>query len=580
MAGTASEKKQAELDGLVFLAVLFLLALAVALWVAHTRLMMTQAELIEMLIYAGLFLWGASETISYYITIKSKLLQSWPKHPKPLSLLQDRKFLQEAEKTSSTFLGLDSSNNKPFFLPPDQRVMQSIAFGATGMGKTSQTLSMAQQDMKMGHTLIFMDGKGEKKSVDALIAYAASVGRLGDVRLLDPQHPYISSAYNIFHCPDGDIENRASSIFLSFKKKNGDPFFDEHQLAYLINVVRIMYQLGRFNVYDVLVAAHDENIIKSLMRKLLESKSLKDFSPTKRKVINMSIHSITTNLQDKDSFIKIQGLVNSLMTFMQENLAIVTGPYDDLITFDDVIKNKLILIISLNVSVNKVGVTALGKILLQDLQLAFGNRYAHITHTSAKPHFVSVILDEFAPFAYDNFPTIINQARGSQVAFFLSLQNASQLESVGHAFRSDLANSPNNRFTLHITDPSTIKEFIEASGSVKSFRKSYSFEKSSFGQADKIGSAGTQSETYESRIKNEELIVQPRGQMHAMISDNKLGMIYKHVFIRPADEHLMFSVPPSLFPHELTLDRESNGLRLEFVDSGLATKRGINRNRK
>ena len=72
---------------------------------------------------------------------------------------------------------------------------------------------------------------------------------------------------------------------------------------------------------------------------------------------------------------KIQGLLNECMTFLDDALSIITGPYDDLLSIDDVIRQELILFVTLNVNKNTEAVRALGKMLLQNMQLVVGKHY-------------------------------------------------------------------------------------------------------------------------------------------------------------------------------------------------------------
>jgi hypothetical protein len=95
-----------------------------------------------------------------------------------------------------------------------------------------------------------------------------------------------------------------------------------------------------------------------------------------------------------------------------------TGPYDELLSLDDVIDKGLILFMSLNVNVNERAVTALGRMLLQNLQLMIGRRYSRAEDGEHQP-FVSVIMDEFSPFAYENFAHILQTARGGERRIFV-----------------------------------------------------------------------------------------------------------------------------------------------------------------
>jgi hypothetical protein len=114
--------------------------------------------------------------------------------------------------------------------------------------------------------------------------------------------------------------------------------------------------------------------------------------------LTMSVRNLLESFEDKERVSKIQGLINEMMTFMGDDMAMITGPYDELLSLDDVIDEGLILFMSSNVNVNERAVTALGRMLLQNLQLMIGRRYSLAEEGEHQP-LVSVIMDEFSPFA-------------------------------------------------------------------------------------------------------------------------------------------------------------------------------------
>jgi len=61
-------------------------------------------------------------------------------------------------------------------------------------------------------------------------------------------------------------------------------------------------------------------------------------------------------------------------------------------------------------------------------------------------------MDEFAPFAYQNFPRILQTARGGNVAFMFALQNYGQLDPIGFGLKDSLTSGPNNAFMLRMKD--------------------------------------------------------------------------------------------------------------------------------
>ena len=282
----------------------------------------------------------------------------------------------------------------------------------------------------------------------------------------------------------------------------------------------------------------------------------------------MTLHVLAGTFEDKDRVAKIQGLVNHLNTFMAREMALITGPYENVLTLDEVIDKNLILYLSLNANINGTAVTSLGRILLQNLQLMIGRRYSKSSYDT-RHQFVSVIMDEFAPFAYEEFAQIINQARGTNVGFLFSLQNEPQLLQVGKSFRSDLSSSPNTTFMLRIKDNETAKNFLDQSSLVKQMRRSVQFAKKGiFSPTYEEQDAGTQTEVTGTAAKDEHLKRMPTGQMEALVTDHRQGAILEHVHVRQGVQSLLIESPAAaLYPLLAVCRTDSTGLNLTFSET-------------
>lgn len=549
------------------------IVLGLALYVAYTRLHLTATQLIESVLYPALGCLVLWDIVKFFSTAKAKRESLWPR-PNPLIDFElTRKQVKEGIEGNKTLLGHESDRT-PFFWDNGSRTMQSICFGMSGAGKTVFLESIAQQDIARGGPLVFIDGKGDLSLMRNLMPVIDAAGRTHQVRIIDPAHPELSCFYNPFWAPYGNPDDHVAFIFESFRMESHD-FFDEHQRVYLENIARVLYHSGkRFNFYDVLVAAYDEAIMKRQMKIAVGNVANNPrVSRQSKLTLNMSIHNLLNTFDDRDRVAKIQGLINHMMTFMSDELALITGPYDRLLTLDEVVDNDLILFMSLNVNVNARAVTALGRILLQNLQLMIGRRYSESTPDTVHP-FVSVIMDEFSPFAYENFATIINTARGANVAFLLSLQNAPQLLQVGHGFRNDLSASPNTKFMLRISDEETARMFLENSARVKQMRRSVRVTKTGILNPNyQEEDTESRSEVLDTTAQDEHLKKMPTGQMELLMSDHSRGLIHKHVHIRRGIQHLATEIPPTTYPATLSRRKHSEGLYLQFPDHDLEQER-------
>lgn len=550
------------------LVVLYVLAGGIAaaiLWVAHSRLYLTSQQLIELSVWPILTISLAISVLRYFATRDLRREQLWPRTAPVIAADQDRRHLAEAAANDAVLVGY-RTNGSPFYWSNQLRSMQAICFGMSGSGKSTLLEALTQQDIARGCPIIFIDGKGDHKLLQSLLPAIDAAGRTHQLRLIDPQHSEYSAYYNPLWVPNGvSPEDQVSFIFDSFQM-NTNEFFDSHQRVYLENLVRILHYSGRrFNIHDILVIAYDVSALKRQVQIAMANMVKLAASPEERRALAMSVRNLAESFDDKERVPKIQGLINHLMTFMTKEMARITGAYENVLTMDEVIDERLILYLSLNANINGPAVTSLGRILLQNLQLMIGRRYSKSGYDTHHP-FVSVIMDEFAPFAYEEFAQIINQARGTNIGFLFSLQNQPQLLQVGKSFRSDLSSSPNTTFMLRIKDDETAKMFLGNSSRVKEMRRSVQFAtKGLFSPTYEEQAAGTQTEVYDSAAKDEHLKRMPTGQMEALVTDHRRGAILEHIHVRQGVQSLLVESPAAAFYPPLAVHRkQSQGLHLTF----------------
>lgn len=577
---TAQEESR-ERGAYVALMMIGAILLGVVLWIAHVRLHFTNEQLAEMCAWPGLGILFAVSVIRYYATKEQRRQEIWPKARPIVSDLRDRQYFDEAVKDSKTLVGY-RDNGEPFFWSNDMRTMQTICFGKSGSGKSVLLYSVGKQDILRGCPVIIIDAKGDQKMFQEFLPVIDAAGRTHQLRIIDPMHPEYSSRYNPLYVPEGVTpEEQVALVFESFQM-NSNSFFDSHQKVYLENIVRILhYSKKRFNFHDVLVTAYDLEVLKRQVKIAIENAKTANVSVHQRQALEMSVHHLQGSFEDQERVAKIQGLLNQLMTFMADEMAQITGGYEDILTLDDVIDNKLILYLSLNANVNAKAVTALGRIVLQNLQLMIGRRYSLSNHDT-QHNFVSVLMDEFAPFAYAEFANIINTARGSNVAFFFAMQNQQQLLKVNEAFRSDLASSPNTTFMLRISDDATAKDFLASSGKIRKIKRSVRYEKRGiFNPIYDELDEGTASEVEETAARDQHLKYQPTGQMEVLMVDHTRGATLEHIHVRRDPQALLVEVPMTAHYPALVRPKElSEGLNLTFITQPFKNDNTRNRRTK
>ena len=562
---------------------LAVIALAFGYYILVTRLHIRPAQLIELSLYTLYGLVAAISVTWYFLTLRKRREANWPHPPLFISHAKDRKAVAAAYERNSIVLGYNV-HREPWFWPDATRVMQSIVFGATGSGKTTLLKNIITQDVfrvvgppNDPHRLpmIIFDGKADKEFLSDLLPAIETAGRMHQLRVLDPSQPDISARYNPFCSEHGLYQEHANFIFESFDLK--EDFFRGHQATYLNDLVRVLANTRRrFNIYDVLVLALDPRVLNeqiAISRSCLDAEI--GVNHQRRLNFEMSVRNLQQSFADRERVPKIQGLLNELMTFLADDLSHITGAYDDLLSLDEVIDKELILFVSLNTNKNSKAVTALGRMLLQNLQLILGRRYedAPERRRDNRP-MVSVILDEFAPFAYSNFAQILQTARGTNTAFLFALQSLPQLMKVGRGFKDDVSSAPNTTMVLHTRDEETTQYFLKASARVLQKRRTLTVQRTGVFEEkyEPIG-FGSETDIKDTRAQEEHIKNLPVGQMEILMTDPLQGTLHSHLHVRRPRNYRFPGLEPRIYPRTYS-PSHLDGANLRFRDPDLMRRHG------
>ncbi len=559
-----------------------------AWYVARERYHLTNRQLTELATYLSILVSGLTGAGILWFTRRSRREREWPHAPLAISRKQDERTVRQAWERSEVVLGYDIQG-QPWYWPDHVRVMQGILLGMTGTGKTTLLRNIISQDLARAvgpphepHRIpmVIFDGKGDLEFFQDLLPHVHRAGRLHQLRLLNPARPDLSVRYNPFQCSDDEYMPVVAMIFGSFNLRK--EFFAKHQLNYLADIVRVLFYTGlKFNFYDVLVMAMDERVMKEQVEKARKRIALDTSLPTQRRLnFEMSVKNLYTSLGDRERVQKIQGLLNECMTFLDDQLSVLTGPYEQLLSLDDVIDQELILIVSLNINKNPEPMRSLGKMLLQNLQLVIGKRYESEEHRlRVNRPMLSIVLDEFAPFGYRNFAQILQTARGTNTAFLFSMQALPQLMQVDRGFKEDVASAPNTTMILRTRDEETSRYFLRASAEHSVTRRSVSMQRwrlfgyEKYQQTD----AAVEREDRETRALDEHIKNLPKAQMEILMTDDARGTLHTLLHVRAPEDVKVPRFIPQLYPTLRQSREDSAGANLRFKTPELVA---VSRRRK
>jgi hypothetical protein len=506
--------------------------------------------------------------------------QAWPNQLPTIPVRTDRRIVARAWDKGAVVLGYDV-HGQPWTWSDETRVMQALVLGQTGSGKTTLLRNIITQDLlrRVGPSdnrhkipMVIFDGKGDLDFFYSLLPYIHRAGRMADLRLLNPSRPELSVEYNPFASDDDNYMAQVSMIFGSFDL-HGE-FFAKHQLNYLADIVRVLHYTGKaFNFYDVMVMALDSGVIEEQVS-IARARIMRDSTVTAQRRLNfeMSAKNLFQSFSDRDRVPKIQGLLNECMTFLDDELSVITGSYDNLLSINEVIDQELILFVSLNINKNTAPVRALGKMMLQNLQLVVGKRYESEAERKRtyKPLF-SVVMDEFAPFGYGNFAQILNTARGTNTAFLFSMQSLPQLLQVSRGFQQDVSSAPGTTMLMQTRDEETAKYFKQASSQIPVQKRTQQLWRKDFLGFERFQKAqgATEREQLEYRALDHHIKNLGKGKMEVLMTDPVQGTLHGRLHVRPPSDVRVPFFEPLVFPKLRSSRAASNGANLRFKDAKL-----------
>jgi DNA segregation ATPase FtsK/SpoIIIE-like protein len=550
------------------------------LWyIAVSRLHLRNDQCLEIFLDCAIVFFGGGLLVAHLAGRRRKREENWPHPVIVVPTARDARNAMDAHKNGATLLGYNV-HKEPWLWQDTVRIKHGVIVGGTGAGKSTFLENIIAQDLtrRFGARkmpMIIFDGKGEREFLDHLLPHIAAAGRLQDLRILDPTHPAESCRYNPFYSLDDAYQEQVNFIFRSFGLR--EDFFKGHQEAYLSDLVRVLQYTGKlFNVYDVLVMALDEDALQDQIKAAkTRIATLTGLSMQKRLNFEMSVKMLQRSLVDRERVEKIQGLLNELLSFLEDELSVVTGSYQDLLTLDDVLENDLILFVSLNSNRNQRAIEALGKILLQNIQLMVGKRYSQTSAAKSKDDpMLSVILDEFAPFAYPGFTQVLQTARGARVSFLFSFQSLPQLQRVSQAFSDEVSSAPGTKMIMNVSEENTAQWFLKASARIATKRRSLSVRNTGI-LAPKYTETGmgSESEAKETRAREDHIKNLPVGQMEILMTDPREGTLHSHLHVRRAPSYHLDGIDQYLYPKmHSRLDSEI-GVNLRFKDAASRRQR-------
>ncbi|MFZ5862385.1 MAG: type IV secretory system conjugative DNA transfer family protein [Nitrospirota bacterium] len=321
-------------------------------------------------------------------------------------------------------LGYDAETGEELVLPDRLLTQHMAVVGSSGAGKTSFLLSLIYQQMRRGGAVIFMDGKRRYSGFAKVAWLAQACGRASDLRVIDPQDPTLSHAYNPLMARDaereaGIIANKIHRLLPSVPEGHPASYYSNLAYTAILKMVRALHHLKRgFSYRDILAIFETPDQAFRILKQDLYNDNASDSLIEVEKFVRK--FKGTAQVSDL-----LSGLISELGAISSTPMGdFLCRPVSD-VDFYQAIKKSQIIYAALPRLQETKKSEKLGKVILTDLQSSIGAVYSEKDFRPLMP--CLVVLDEFGSYALPDFAVVFEQAREANVAVVAAFQLTSQL---------------------------------------------------------------------------------------------------------------------------------------------------------
>lgn len=299
--------------------------------------------------------------------------------------------------------------------------------GASGYGKTVLISQIIRQRIQQGKGLMFIDLKGDMETLLKLTEYVTEANRLEDLQIFSITEKKLSLPYNVIE--DGTATQLRDRIVNSLNWS--EEFYKNQSSSFLLKLMIILCWLrDNKKLYFHLGTILD---CCSQVSKIIE---IGNQVPISEKKIKQCAQELKDFLDAKDNYNSLQGLRTQIESIVLSDFGdLLTADYKGINLFETYTKSKIIFLF---LDSRRYGETAkaLGRFILQDLKSVSAQVDAEVAKEHRKPF--SVIIDEFADLAQEDFISFLDRARSSKMSIVVSHQEICDLQRISPEFAGRL----------------------------------------------------------------------------------------------------------------------------------------------
>ncbi|RYZ77147.1 MAG: DUF853 family protein [Proteobacteria bacterium] len=331
--------------------------------------------------------------------------------------------------------------------------------GASGFGKTVFLSQIVKQQINQGKGLFFIDLKSDIETMTSFANFAVQAGREKDFQNFSLGDHSVSMVYNLLG--EGTATQIRDRIMNSLTWS--EEYYRNVSSSFLLKALTGMLYLKRtagmkVHLGTVLKACENGELLKEVFARIPEPET----------EIRRTVKSAIKFLTDAESLKSLQGLRSQLESIVLSDFGdLVASDREGIDLFETVRDGKLVF---LYLDTRRYGETAkaVGRFILQDLKAVSAKIDGEIRKENRKPF--SVIIDEFADLAQEDFIGFLDRARSSKMSIVVSHQEISDLERISPEFASRLTGNTASLYAFLQKNPDSA-EFVSSVAGTHTVKK-------------------------------------------------------------------------------------------------------------
>lgn len=337
--------------------------------------------------------------------------------------------------------------------------------GASGFGKTVLLSHILKQRIEQGKGLLFIDLKGDRETIRKFSEVAARCGRADDFETFSLTDQDFSLPYNLIE--DGTATQLRDRIIMSLNWS--EEFYKNQTSSFLLKLLLLLCWLRDekglgFHLGTILDCAGSlESYMKLAAQIPMDQPRLKLISS-----------ELATFLKERDSYNSLQGLRTQLESIVLSDFGEMIAKNRGINLFEAVRNSKIIFLF---LDSRRYGETAksIGRFILQDLKSVSARIDAEVPKDQRKPF--SVVIDEFADLASEDFIGFLDRARSSKISVVVAHQEICDLQRISPEFAGRLMGNTSTLYAFLQKRPESAEMISGMAGTKKVWKETLRSEK-------------------------------------------------------------------------------------------------------